>query len=110
MHILPYIFIYPKLHNEFLYVGFAFYLIQILSHFFAAILNPGIPHRKNQLKDEIIKKINLLKRLLLNQENFQNRLDRTIAHVCLTCNIIENSKYKPIKHCNYCGICVKGKI
>jgi hypothetical protein len=71
------------------------WIIQFFSHLSTALLNPGIPSRRNYLPD--FKK--------------ENNIDLTKKNndykICKICNIIVNEKDN-VCHCEDCDICIIG--
>ena len=92
-------FIYPSLHISLKYIGSFIYIVQIFSQGCATIINPGIPHRKNHLSQDIMETI------------YQNVCSGGVSfekyRVCKQCNILVNTDENVI-HCEECDICYKG--
>lgn len=103
VHIPLFFFLYPIVKDIFEYIGYAIYVIQILSHFFAAIQNPGIPKRSNHLSAKIWENLKWIKGTY-GVAYLQGK------HIsCLDCSLYLR-KDSNVSHCKYCGICAEGKI
>lgn len=71
-------------------------MLQALSHLLTALINPGIPTRKNSMQEFVkVNKIDLSK----------NNPD---LKICRLCNIIVH-KDDNVSHCEDCDICILGK-
>lgn len=73
-------------------LGLFFYLLNITSHIYASLKNPGIP------KHELTLENSSLKEVLKGIKNYK---------ICKTCNVIMD-KNKETNHCNDCGVCIEG--
>ena len=94
------ILVYPNIHSAFRYLGLIIYLIQILSHIFTSIINPGIPHRNNYISESVMEI--LYNSMKLSELNFRK------YKICKICNILVNSE-DHVVHCEDCGVCIKSK-
>ena len=101
INIYSVIHIYPYIHFLFKYIGYAIYSIQILSHIFTSIINPGIPHRNNYINSDVMEILYNNMKLQESEMNFRS------YKVCKICNILVKSE-DHVVHCEDCGVCVKG--
>lgn len=98
LHFLAIYFIYSKLDFEFSIVGFAIYLLTIISHFFTAIMNPGIPGRDILYFEDVPKRRGISDEQLIAFDEFD----------CNKCNISSRFGFS-MKHCDICNVCILEK-
>lgn len=84
-------FIFPYLGDVIRYIGVATFFLQVFSHAFTALINPGIPSRDFYVS------------------NNRDLLDKAGYKVCKICNIVVHVNQN-VSHCEDCNICVEGKI
>lgn len=87
--------VYNKISESYNLVALVIYFIQAGSHLLTALINPGIPLRKNYLP-EYIKANNID----LNKKNPD-------LQICRLCNIIVH-KNDLVSHCEECDLCCIG--
>jgi len=90
-------FVYGKISENYTFIALIIYMFQAFSHLLTALINPGIPSRKNYLP-EYIKANNID----LNKKNPD-------LQICRLCNIIVH-KNEMVSHCEECDICCIGKF
>ncbi len=88
-------FVYKTISESYNLVAFVIYFVQAISHLLTALLNPGIPLRKNFLPEYI--KLNGID---LNKKNPD-------LQICRLCNIIVH-KSDMVSHCEECDLCCVG--
>jgi hypothetical protein len=74
------------------YVGIAIYLLHIFSYSYTALVNPGIPNKRNSTYN--------LRPADPSKRNIK---------ICDICHIVMDED-KKIVHCEDCGVCIEGNI
>lgn len=100
MHWFTYRYCYSIIPPGFTYVANLIYLIQIFSHYYTILANPGIPHKSNYLSEELTEFMKNSKR--------EKETHFGYFVICKTCNILITQERK-VTHCDQCNICVYGK-
>ena len=93
LNVLTSYFIYPIINIFFFLVGIILYLCQVISQFYTALINPGVP-TKNYF---------MSKSVFFNLDHFKNTEKYKFCGICQI--IVKNDN--SIIHCSNCNICIK---
>jgi hypothetical protein len=91
--------LFPQINILYNYIGIIIYLSQLITQFYTALINAGIPDKNNYLSSGVMKTLEL-------GSIYDKSLEDKYL-ICHHCNILTKMKKDPF-HCPDCNICVEG--
>lgn len=99
IELITQVFIMPHLNIVYRVLGSIIYAVQVISQFYTALINAGIPSKNNYISSGVMKTLELgLK--------FESVLEEKYF-ICKHCNVMTKIKRYPF-HCDDCNICHEG--